>query len=205
MITSESPGGKCPWCGGRLAYWDKLRDSNLGLYPDQVAYGRCESCGSLGQLSSLTPLQLGQAYSESYWVADENNSPLQQLALGYQRIILHWDHGRFVRQELGQIKGKRLLEIGPGRGDFLRWAKAQGAEVIGWERSSQAVALLQGHGLAAETVVLENLSQWPAPTKAWDVIVGFHVLEHLVDPMKVVAGLLPRKPLNSAYPKPNRA
>ncbi|MEW6440401.1 MAG: class I SAM-dependent methyltransferase [bacterium] len=189
VSPSEKPEGICLWCGRRLHYWG---DANSGFCHDRVAYGRCESCGSLGQVCALTPQELGQAYSKSYWVEDGNSSLLQQLAIWYQRLILAWDHGRFLRQELGQIKGKRLLEIGPGRGDFLRWAKAQGAEVMGWERSPQAVALLHSHGLAAESVVLEEVSQWPAPTRAWDVIVGFHVLEHLVSPAEVVAALLPR-------------
>jgi len=167
-------------------------DVVLGIYPHPVAYGLCKSCGSLSQFPPLDPQELGTAYSESYWVEGEGDSTLKQLALWYQLKILSLDQGRFLRHAAGGLKGKRILEIGPGRGDFLLWAKAQGAAVMGWERSSRAVNLLKSHGLAAESVVLEDLSHWPQSGQFWDVIAGFHVLEHLVEPAKVVAGLLSR-------------
>lgn len=184
------PRGECLWCGGSLVFWKELRDSNLGLFPEAVAYGRCKSCGSMGQLPPLTPGRLAQAYPESYWGEGGEDARLKRLALWYQRQILSLDQGRFVRQVSGPLRGKRILEIGPGRGDFLCWAQAQGAEVAGWERSPQVVAYLRSLGLAAEAVVLEDLAQWPQPTEKWEVIAGFHVLEHLTDPFHVVAGLL---------------
>jgi SAM-dependent methyltransferase len=173
-----------------LVFWKELRDSNLGLFPEAVTYGRCECCGSLGQIPPLTTWRLAQAYPESYWGEGGKDSLLKRLALWYQKQILSSDQGWFVRQVSGPLQGKRILEIGPGRGDFLCWAKAQGAEVAGWERSPQTVAYLRSLGLAAEVVVLEERSQWPQPTEKWDVIVGFHVLEHLTDPLQVAAGLL---------------
>jgi SAM-dependent methyltransferase len=173
-----------------MVFWKKLRDSNLGLFTEAVTYGHCESCGSLGQIPPLTPWRLAKAYPESYWGEGGEDSLLKRLALWYQQQILSLDQGWFVRQVSGPLQGKRILEIGPGRGDFLCWAKAQGAEVAGWERSPQVVAYLRSLGLAAEAVVLEDLSQWPKATEKWDVIAGFHVLEHLTDPLQVVAGLL---------------
>ena len=133
---------------------------------------------------------MAQAYPESYWAEGGEESWLKRLALWYQQQILSLNQGWFVRHVSGPLQGKRVLEIGPGRGDFLRWAKAQGAEAAGWERSPQAVAYLRSLGLAAEAVVLEDRSQWPQPSEKWDIIAGFHVLEHLTDPLQVIAGLL---------------
>src|SRR5512146_263680 len=107
------PETKCLWCGGQLRFWGILTDTLLGIYRNPVPYGRCESCGSLGQFPPLNSRELGLAYPESYWVEGEKDSVLKQVALWYQRKILGWDHGRFLRQALGNLQGKRLLEIGP--------------------------------------------------------------------------------------------
>lgn len=184
--------GKCLWCGGHLIFFKELTDVNLSHYRDPVPYGRCEECGSLSQLSPLNLQQLGQAYSESYWVEKEDDSLLRKLALWYQQKIVSWDQGLFLCRVLDTLEGKRILEIGPGRGDFLVWAKAQGAIASGWERSHKAVSSLKAKGLKAESVILEDTSHWPNSGATWDVIVGFHVLEHLVEPVKIVASLLSR-------------
>ena len=192
LKISRKPPEKCLWCGGGLTFWRELEDSGLNLYPRPVAYGRCESCGSLSQYPPLTPQQLEHAYSDSYWVEEECASLFRRLALWYQQKILSWDQEQFLRRILYNLEGKRILEIGPGRGDFLAWAREQGATVTGWERSPRAVSFLISKGFNAETVILEDLSHWPKTGETWDVIAGFHVLEHLIEPVKVVAGLLAR-------------
>ncbi|OGR24117.1 MAG: hypothetical protein A2139_07035 [Desulfobacca sp. RBG_16_60_12] len=118
------------------------------------------------------------------------------MALWYQKKIMAYDHGLFVRSVFRTLKSKRILEIGPGRGDFLKWAQDRGALVKGWERAPQAVRFLINRGLAAESVVLEDTQNWPDPEDPWDLIIGFHVLEHLVDPTEVVAALLSRMAAN---------
>ena len=190
MITSESQGGKCPWCGGFLKFWGELDDLNLDLYHHPVAYGRCEFCGSLSQNPPLDSQQLELAYPDSYWVEGEDDPLLRRLALWYQRKILSLDQGLFMRRILGSLEGKKMLELGPGRGDFLVWARSQGAKVMGWERSPRAVSFLKSKGIRAEAVILEDLSHWPGSGETWDIIAGFHVLEHLVEPVRIVAGLL---------------
>lgn len=190
LISSVKPSGKCLWCGGCLTFWGELDDSNLNLYHQPVAYGRCESCASLSQSPPLDPQQLGLAYPDSYWVEGENDPLLRRLALWYQQKILSLDQGMFMRRVLGSLEGKRILELGPGRGDFLVWARAQGATVTGWERSPRAVSFLKSKGIKAEVVILEDLSHWRRSGETWDVIAGFHVLEHLVEPVKIVADLL---------------
>ena len=156
LASPIKPPGKCLWCGGCLRFWQDLVDSNLNLYPSPVGYGRCESCGSLSQDPPLSPQQLGQAYPESYWVEDEDDSLLMKLALWYQQKVLAWDQGLFLRQVLDTVEGKRILEIGPPRGDLLVWARAQGAIVTGWERSCRAVSFLRSKRLEAESVILRG-------------------------------------------------
>jgi SAM-dependent methyltransferase len=180
---------QCLWCGGRLRFWQVLRDEYLGVYPDPVSYGRCEACGSLGQIEALSADELGKAYPAGYWQEEESPSRLSRLALWYQKKMVAIDQGRFARRALGSLRGKRVLEIGPGRGDFLQWAKDQGADVEGWERAPQAVSCLRRQGLTAKIVVLEDVRRWPISQERFDLIVGFHVLEHLGDPRQIVAAL----------------
>ena len=180
---------QCLWCGGRLRFWRVLRDEYLGVYPDPVSYGRCEACGSLGQIEVLSADELGKAYPAGYWQEEERSSRLRRLALWYQKKMVAIDQGRFARSAVGSLRGKRVLEIGPGRGDFLQWAKDQGADVEGWERAPQAVSCLRRQGLTAKVMVLEDVPGWPKSKEHFDLIVGFHVLEHLGDPLGIVSAL----------------
>ena len=76
--------------------------------------------------------------------------------------------------------------------NLKRCQRPQAAIVTGWERSCRAVSFLRSKRLEAESVILEDFSHWPNSGETWDVIAGFHVLEHLVEPVKVVASLLSR-------------
>ena len=58
-----------PVVQGPLAFWEELKDSELGVYPDQVAYGRCESWGSLGQLQPLALEEPRRAYPKAIQIA----------------------------------------------------------------------------------------------------------------------------------------
>jgi 2-polyprenyl-3-methyl-5-hydroxy-6-metoxy-1,4-benzoquinol methylase len=189
MNSSSHKAGRCLWCGGSLLFWRSFLDTNLNLFKKPVGYSRCEACNSIIQYPALSQKELEAAYPKTYWIEGDESSFLKRIALWYQRIILSLDHGTFAKSALGSIKGKTVLEIGGGRGDFLRWAKAKGAVVTGWERSPIAVSLQKSLGLNSIAVNIENISSWPKHRTQFDAICGFHVLEHLTSPTTVVESL----------------
>lgn len=83
------------------------------------------------------------------------------------------------------LRGARVLDLGCGSGGFLAMMKEQGATVTGVEPDDKAREAVRSRGIAvhagtAEDVPAEVLSQ------QFDVIATRHVLEHCIDPLKVL-------------------
>jgi cyclopropane fatty-acyl-phospholipid synthase-like methyltransferase len=80
-----------------------------------------------------------------------------------------------------RIPGKKLLEIGCSYGFFLAHARKQGWDVTGIELDREAAAVGRDElSLNIHTGTLEDARLSPP----YDVIVAFHVIEHLTDPLR---------------------
>jgi len=84
--------------------------------------------------------------------------------------------------------GNRLLDLGFGRGHIMRLARAYGFEVYGMDSSRRLVGQLEpefgkrlNHG---------TLGADPIPWDSFDAIVMSHVVEHLVEPVKILRDVL---------------
>lgn len=89
-----------------------------------------------------------------------------------------WEFGRALA---GMPQPCRLLEVGCGRGAFLRQAKAAGHTGVGLEANPAAAAQARAAGL---DVRLESLSEFLARTPMrFDRVFSFQLLEHLSDPL----------------------
>ena len=75
--------------------------------------------------------------------------------------------------------GDRLLDIGCGRGTLLRAAQGSGFEAYGIERPSPV-----GHSVPG--VLYKSLPECNFPDDYFQVVVLWHVLEHLPDPIAVL-------------------
>ena len=112
---------------------------------------------------------------------------------GYDRDYfdsrIHRADGSSVRMEnrmnqiLRQKSSGRLLEIGPGTGSLLRRA-ADYFEVEGIEVADSAVEMI-GEELRG-SVQVGDIQTVALPTRHYDVVVAFNVLEHLTDPAAAV-------------------
>ena len=82
--------------------------------------------------------------------------------------------------EIELMTGKRILEIGPGKGFFLSYAKQCGNEVLGIEPSHTFFDILQEDKIPC---VYGSLDQFNKDELGqFDVVVMFHVLEHFYNP-----------------------
>jgi SAM-dependent methyltransferase len=82
-------------------------------------------------------------------------------------------------EALQPLRDSWILEVGPGRGQFLWCARQRGAEVLGIEPSKPFAAVLRQAALPAIT---QKLSDAHLDGMAFDVVILRHVLEHFYDP-----------------------
>ncbi len=78
----------------------------------------------------------------------------------------------------------RILDVGCGDGTFLRIARALGWAVQGLEPDPKAAAVARGHGI---DVIESPIERAPLPVDSFDVITMSHVIEHVPDPVSVLA------------------
>jgi 2-polyprenyl-3-methyl-5-hydroxy-6-metoxy-1,4-benzoquinol methylase len=92
---------------------------------------------------------------------------------------------------LPEVRGKRVLEIGCGRGVFARYLAERGAEVVAADFSPAAVehARRRLEGLHA-TALVADIQDVPFPDGDFDVVVSQETLEHVPDPMLGLAELV---------------
>jgi 2-polyprenyl-3-methyl-5-hydroxy-6-metoxy-1,4-benzoquinol methylase len=89
-----------------------------------------------------------------------------------------------LMQILSPIKGKRILELGCGRGDFSIWLAKQGARVTAVDIGPDLVAAAQ---VLAKVNQVDcefrqaNITELPFDPEAYDVVIGWAILHHLTE------------------------
>lgn len=91
---------------------------------------------------------------------------------------------QMVKPHLGDLNGKKTLEIGCGRGGFSRYLLEQGADLVAADFSDSAVAissqLLQQFPQCQPIVA--DIQNIPYPDNTFDVVISLETLEHVPDP-----------------------
>lgn len=86
--------------------------------------------------------------------------------------------------------GRRVLDVGCGIGDLLAFLKEQRFDPTGIEPSAEASAAARKRGLKVQTAVLEDFvreHEAAAGAPGYDAVILASVLEHVPDPMRVLA------------------
>ena len=158
----------CVACGcGAIEPWRLVRRSDRRATAPLYRLDRCRSCGTAVTVgrsrADATGLYRGGAYAPPPAAVDLLLGPLRQL--GHAAVL----------RALGPIAGTRVIEIGSGDGRLLRRLANQGCTVVGIEPSAaQRDPALEVWGTSVEAL--------GALPKGADVVVLWHVLEHLDDP-----------------------
>jgi SAM-dependent methyltransferase len=175
-LDLESP--VCPLCGADATrQLFVARDRLLGR-PGSFPVVQCESCGLVFLKPRPSAAALGAYYPDNYYPLDEQPSPeAAAVARDLLGQVSDWTRAR-------GIEHPRLLDVGCGTGLFLHLADEAGMHVRGIELSASAVNYARtNYGLDVHHGTLEDADIPPA---SCDVVIMWHVLEHLRDP---VAGL----------------
>lgn len=204
----------CPvcHCSERSLMFDDLRDRIFFCAPGHWTMYRCGDCGS-GYLDPRpTPETIGRAYEQYYTHNDPEEVPTgelgslrrlrRRLANGYK----NWRFGsglvpsnrigvaaaylipsmrglldRQFRHLPRHESGGRVLDVGCGDGGFLRNAEAMGWQAVGTDLDPVVVENANKRGLDVRLGTVEGLDG------PFDAITISHVIEHVHDPVAVIA------------------
>jgi 2-polyprenyl-3-methyl-5-hydroxy-6-metoxy-1,4-benzoquinol methylase len=159
---------------GATAVLGHRSDEMLSILPERIEFYRCSRCG----------LQMAQP--STVWPAASYPRD--------QSYPVRWEFQQCV-DDLGS-KPLDVLEIGCGTGHFLTAAAARGHRAVGIDFTGPAVAAAQARGARAFCGGFDELGRHVGADARFDVVVCFHVIEHLADPDALLTAL-------AAWTRPN--
>jgi 2-polyprenyl-3-methyl-5-hydroxy-6-metoxy-1,4-benzoquinol methylase len=86
---------------------------------------------------------------------------------------------------LGGVAGRRVLDVGCGRGEMLAALQRKGADVYGTQISAPA-ARVAGRLIGRDRVFVGELADARYDAASFDCVTICHVLEHVADPLAVL-------------------
>jgi SAM-dependent methyltransferase len=139
---------------------------------------RVAHCGQCGQVVTLpVPAEMGRYYPGGYY-GDAGGRRFPALMEWLQRQL----YDRRAQKVLRRLKRReaRVLDVGCGRGWLLRAFQRNGCEVTGTEFSDAACRFARE--VLKLPVRVGLLPELNFPDESFDVVVMWHVLEHISDP-----------------------
>ncbi|ANN67928.1 bifunctional 2-polyprenyl-6-hydroxyphenol methylase/3-demethylubiquinol 3-O-methyltransferase UbiG [Bordetella bronchialis] len=121
------------------------------------------------------------ALAARWWDPDSEFKPLHAI----NPLRLDW-----IRQTVGSLAGKRVLDVGCGGGILSESMAAEGADVTGIDLAEKSLKVARLHGLESgikveyRAVPVEQLAQ-EQPGR-YDVVTCMEMLEHVPDPASVI-------------------
>ena len=132
----------------------------------------------------------GVIYIDDFYTGDETyvdgsyrEDKAVELKTGKPDFERTTDAQRRLKSNLKFVVGKRVGDFGCGSGDFLRLAKSHCSDVVGIELQQNYVGSLNNDGIFCVNN-LESISD-----KSLDIVVSFHVIEHLPNPLEILSEL----------------
>jgi nucleoside-diphosphate-sugar epimerase/SAM-dependent methyltransferase len=190
VSTSSKSAGKaltvCRVCDGKLLANPLLQFENMPgaaqYMPDEATLAtdkgenlnvcQCPDCG-LVQLNSA-PVPYHREVVRAAGFSDEmkafREKQFQEFSLKYE------------------LAGRKVLEIGCGKGEYLRLLSDQGMAAEGLEYAQASVDVCLASGLVAHQGYLDD-DKSPLPGGPYDAFVMLNFLEHMPDPRNVLKNL----------------
>ncbi|MEJ1221456.1 class I SAM-dependent methyltransferase [Sediminicola sp. 1XM1-17] len=124
-------------------------------------------------LTKPVPNNLSKYYESKAYIShtDATDTLQDKIYQFVKRINLHHK----VKLISQYTTNKKILDIGAGTGDFLKYAKIKGWDITGVEPNEHA------RKLASEKGIQLSSSFEELPAEQYDIITLWHVLEHLPD------------------------
>ena len=207
MVTGNSEHTRkqnkisCPVCGSeksetifthaRLANIERTYASKKSAKKlmTKLNTNMCTVCGMLYRVPLMTEDELSRYYSQGYYET-YNTGLKNQNEQSYSEQLQSWKkkytrYFRFLARNKICLTGKRLLDVGCGRGYFLSAAREKGAgDCLGIEPSRQCYEKIRS-GKEYDFRVLNKCIRdvCPEETGLFDLVACIGVLEHLSEPI----------------------
>lgn len=175
--SSERSLRSCPLCDEREVAAEFFFHDPDGGYPEALPLGQCRQCG-------LVYLRAREAVPSLYSL-DYYGKRRGLPSVAFEPFNRFWIQ-RKARRLAHLLPGKRVLDFGCGRGDFLEAMRHLGFESWGVETQEEVVAVLRSAWGRRVATKLEDL---PATPGYFDGVTLWHVLEHLEEPREVLLRL----------------
>lgn len=179
-----SGGNACLLCGSALKVTlTGLTDNRLGT-PGSSEIRRCVHCGFEETFPVPTLAELTRLYEAHYNYGGETDTPYTRLREQFLFSPLYrlwtWIDGDVA---FHQRRGRgQLLDVGCNEGRGLRLYARNGFSVEGLELNETAAVVAREAGFKVHTCLLEEFN----PTSGYDVAVLSNVLEHSLDPRRML-------------------
>lgn len=161
---------RCPAC----------YSTNLGRAEPRggLVYSVCKDCGHCEVISQYD-LDVAFKHAQDSYFGD--NHQLESIDLSPFEVEILQQRYSVISSYL-RNKGK-VLEVGPGAGNIVRWLVSNGHAVTAVEHSSAVSRLLSTceKNVAILTGEFEKIC---LPPKSFDAFCSFHVIEHVPDPLE---------------------
>lgn len=106
-----------------------------------------------------------------------------ELNIGTPDFERNQDAQRRLNVYLPFVAGKKMADFGCGQGDFLKQIKPHCTDVLGIELQQNYLKHLNDNGVPCSNS-LETIAD-----NSLDIVVSFHVIEHLPDPLTVLTAI----------------
>jgi len=174
----------CPMCGVYLVNpKHQLPDRLYHTTEEMFTVIECRGCGLMRLDPRPKDADMPKYYPDRYWAyGATRHGP----AGFYRRFVLR-DHARFVKKALKSVDAPSvaILDVGCGAGDLLASLRKQGHSAIGMDVSHSALRSAKELDVPG---VHGSYRQAPFQDQIFDVVMMFHVLEHIPDPDAAIAG-----------------
>lgn len=143
----------------------------------------CEGCGLLSTDPLMSDAERARLYDAYYGSAEAARfrSRIAEAAMRWFRRR----RARELARRLGGVEGRRILDVGCGRGEMLGALQRRGADVYGTQLS-EAAARVAASRIGPDRVFVGELVDARYPDAFFDCVTIWHVLEHVANPLQLL-------------------
>lgn len=172
---------KCNFCGSRnnkiIYRYTRFERNNIL---------KCERCGLVFLELKKTRKEIESFYKKEYRVIE--NLPKKSPEEMFNDPVTRQDcqnRIKWLKKIYGNLKGKKVMEIGSSSGYFLDVLSSAGAKVVGLELTDSYANYARKLGFTVYSQPLETLGL----KNQFDLVVIFHTLEHIFSITSIIKAI----------------
>ncbi len=174
----------CPLCGAAGARCRVEFGEDGGEHVGEYSVVQCGRCG----VEFTSPFPSGEQLAELYGDRYYAEASAARFRVRPAEWVAQWFRGRRARVLAGRMNGatgRRVLDVGCGRGFTLACLQRAGADVFGTQVST-AAARQAARLVGDDRIFVGELADAKYPERWFDAVTLWHVLEHVPAPRELL-------------------